>query len=365
MLTELRVNRRDLGDAQIIEREMPELSEGEVLLEVEKFGLTANNVTYGVVGAQIGYWRFFPTPDAPERGIIPVWGFGRVVRSNSDDLSEGERLYGYFPMASHLVVKPKRRGGTVFDMSEHRSELPVTYNAYALTGEDPRFLAEREDARAVLFPLFATSFVIADWLDDNGFFGARQVVVTSASSKTGFGTAAAIRRLGKDVTVLGLTSPSRIGFVKGLGTFDDVLSYGEADKLDPSVPTALIDMSGNAEVITSVHQRAGDNLVVSSIVGATHWDAPRQKEPLPGAKPTMFFAPAQIEKRDKELGQGGFMKKALAAWAEMTDQTAASLTYEHHKGPQAAKAIWERTVAGEVSPERGVLVSLLGDQAAI
>ncbi|MCQ8185763.1 DUF2855 family protein [Parvularcula maris] len=357
MLTELRVRRRDLADAKIVERELPELAEGEVLLEVEKFGLTANNVTYGLVGEQIGYWRFFPTPDAPERGIIPVWGFGRVAASKSDQLAEGERLYGYFPMASHLVIRPKRKGGAVIDTAEHRSGLPVTYNAYRLTGEEPSFLAEREDARAVLFPLFATSFVIADWLEDNDYFGVEQVIVTSASSKTGFGTAAALKRLEKKVRTIGITSAPRTDFVRSLGTYDEVLSYDQVTGLDPDTPAALVDMSGNAEVITKVHNHLGENVKVSSIVGATHWDAPRQKEPLPGAKPTMFFAPAQIEKRDKEMGAGAFMAEALKAWAEITDDTADQLTYEAHRGGEAAKAIWMQMVAGEVAPNRGILVS--------
>ncbi|GGY50317.1 DUF2855 family protein [Parvularcula lutaonensis] len=361
MITELRVKRGDLADAQLVQRETPELAEGEALLEVESFGLTANNVTYGIVGEQIGYWQFFPTDDAPETGIIPVWGFGRVVRSNTDELKEGERLFGYFPMATHVVMKPKRKGGVVFDTSEHRAALPPTYNAYRLTAEEPEALKQREDARSVLFPLFATSYVIADWLDDNDFFGAEQVVVMSASSKTGFGTGAAIKRLGKDVRTVGVTSAKRVDFVRSLNAFDEVVSYDDIESIDASKPTALIDMSGNAEVITRVHNHLGDNVKVSSIVGATHWDAPRQKEPLPGAKPTMFFAPAQIQKRDKELGPGEFMRQALEAWLEISDSLGDRLTYEHHKGPEATRIIWKDTVAGTVDPSRGIVASLNKD----
>ena len=41
----------------------------------------------------------------------------------------------------------------------------------------------------IVRPLFITSFMLADFLQDNAFFGARQVVVSSASSKTAYGTA--------------------------------------------------------------------------------------------------------------------------------------------------------------------------------
>jgi hypothetical protein len=357
-LTELRVTKDDLSDAEIVRRPLPDLEEGEALVEVERFGLTANNVTYGLVGEQIGYWRFFPLPDAAGRGIVPAWGFGRVVSSRSEELSEGERLYGFFPMASHLVMRPRKKGAAVFDAAPHRASLPGTYNAYRLTAREPEYLKEREEARAVLFPLFATSFVIADWLEDNGYFGAERVVVTSASSKTGFGTAAALKRLEREIQVTGLTSAARLPFVRGLNLYDEVLSYEEAGKLDPSQPTALIDMSGNAEVITAIHRRLEENVVVSSIVGATHWDAPRQKEALPGAKPAMFFAPAQIEKRDRERGEGAFMAEALKAWAEITGGTEGQLTYETHLGGKAALSIWKRMVAGDVPADRGILVSL-------
>jgi hypothetical protein len=356
MIRELRVRRTDLTRADLAERPLPDLAEGEALIEVERCGLTANNVTYGLVGEQIGYWQFFPTPDAPETGIIPVWGFGRVTKSNSADLAEGERLYGYFPMASHMIIAPKRTGGAVFDTSAHRASLPAAYNAYRLTAEEPEALKAREEARAVLFPLFATSYIIADWLDDNGFFGAEQVVVTSASSKTGFGTGAAVGMVRPGMGRIGVTSSSRAEFVRGLNMFDEVIGYDAVRDLGADKPTAFIDMSGNAEIITAVHETFGENVKVSSIVGATHWEAPRQQASLPGAKPTMFFAPAQIQKRDAELGSGVFMNRALEAWLQMTDELGDQLTFETHTGGDAIRKVWTKMVEGEVPADRGILI---------
>ena len=79
------------------------LSAGQVLLRVDRFAFTANNVTYGAVGEMIGYWNFFPAKEG--WGRIPVWGFGDVVRSRHDALTSAERIYGYFPMSTHLVVQ--------------------------------------------------------------------------------------------------------------------------------------------------------------------------------------------------------------------------------------------------------------------
>jgi hypothetical protein len=71
---------------------------GEALLAVESFALTANNLTYALMGDSAHYWDFFPA-DAGW-GRIPVWGFGRVVSPTTSGLSPGERLYGYFPMST-------------------------------------------------------------------------------------------------------------------------------------------------------------------------------------------------------------------------------------------------------------------------
>jgi hypothetical protein len=41
-------------------------------------------------------------------GRIPVWGFGTAVQSLPPGVAVGEQLYGYFPMASHVVLSPTR-----------------------------------------------------------------------------------------------------------------------------------------------------------------------------------------------------------------------------------------------------------------
>ncbi len=36
-----------------------DIAEGEVLVKIDRFAFTANNITYAVVGDQFGYWQFF------------------------------------------------------------------------------------------------------------------------------------------------------------------------------------------------------------------------------------------------------------------------------------------------------------------
>ncbi|MFT7651181.1 MAG: hypothetical protein ACI9UU_000283 [Candidatus Azotimanducaceae bacterium] len=274
---------------------------GEVVISIERFALTANNITYGVAGDLIGYWNFFPAPEG--MGRIPVWGIGKVTQSAHPDIAEGSRYYGYFPMSEELCVKPEKVNERGFkDGVAHRSELPPVYNQYSLvrveTGFDPAY----ENHAMVYRPLFTTSFVIDDYLSDNDFFGANTVIVGSASSKTGFGLAYMLSQR-SDIKVVGLTSKTNSEFVEGLGLYDRVLTYDEVENLDQAL-SAYVDMAGNREVLARVHRHLGDQLVCSCGVGITHWDAREGEDPatLPGAKPTMFFAPSQIMKRNEAMG---------------------------------------------------------------
>src|SRR5919204_2370085 len=104
--TDFVVARDDLQQCKAIETQLPdaaELLDDGLLVEVTSFALTANNITYAVVGDQLKYWQLFPAPEG--FGIIPVWGFGEVIASKHPNVSEGERLFGYFPMARYLVIE--------------------------------------------------------------------------------------------------------------------------------------------------------------------------------------------------------------------------------------------------------------------
>jgi len=130
------VRRDDFADARVLDEAPAVLADGQALLAVERFGITANVITYAVTGDAIGYWRFFPASE-DGWGRIPAWGFAEVVASASDALDEGERLFGYLPMASHVCLTPEERGGAVVDTAKHRAELPPVYNRYRRVAEPP------------------------------------------------------------------------------------------------------------------------------------------------------------------------------------------------------------------------------------
>ncbi|WP_396593509.1 DUF2855 family protein [Brevundimonas sp. R86498] len=356
---QMQVARKDLHTTRIQTFPLPQPAEGEVVVAVDRFALTANNVSYAVTGDLIGYWGFFPV-DA-DWGLVPVWGYGTVVASACPGLDIGERLYGFFPMASHVVLKPGRvRADPFIDFADHRRALPGLYNLYSRVAAEPPEIAAMGDERCLLFPLFATSYILSDYLEDNAMFGASRVLIGSASSKTAFGLAWLLARApDKTVEIVGLTSPGNVAFTQSLDVYDRVLTYDKVEALETGVPTAFIDMSGSGAVIRAIDDHLGENVVLSSIVGATHWDAKRHKGETRGATPTFFFAPAQFGKREQDWGPGVAMVRAQSASARIASEARALLEVRHGRGPEAVRDAWLEMVDGRTPPAVGVMLSVV------
>ena len=356
-ITEFIVRKDNLGEGRIETREAPPLKDGEVLAKVDRFALTANNVTYGVVGERIGYWKFFPVENEDE-GIIPVWGFADIVESSNPDVAIGDRLYGYYPMASHLVMKPtKVKEGRLVDGAEHRAVLPPVYNSYARVKAESDYDKDMDDDRMVLFPLYATSFCIYDFMKDNNWHGAEQVIVLSASSKTAIGCAYAISADTAAPKLIGVTSPRNKTSVEKLKLYGDVLTYDELEKIDANVPTVIIDMSGDGGVLGRLHKHLGDNMKYTSNVGVTHYDANSMGPDFIRERSEMFFAPGHIQKRTQEWGPGAFEKQAYAFWKDAALKSRDWLIIRRENGADAVKRAWGAVYYGKTPADAAWVVS--------
>ncbi len=360
MSLEFHTRRANLADARIVNVPARDLAAGEILTRVERFALTANNVTYGVVGERIGYWNFFPVDD--EWGVIPVWGVARVEASRATDIAVGERIYGYLPMAERLILQPGRvRPERLIDQAAHRQALPAVYNAYSRLGGDPvdaRDGHATEEERMLLFPLYATSYCLYDFLLDNRWFGAEQIVIVSASSKTAIGLAAALSDDSNAPPVIGITSAGNADFVRRLGHYGDVFTYDALTGIDREKPTVIVDMSGNGAVLAQLHGHLGEAMVYCSNVGATHWD---DMGPQPGfirERSAMFFAPTHIQKRNAEWGAGAFEGRALEFWNRGAVQSRSWLKIERVQGLKALEPVFHNMRLGRIAPDRGVVVEV-------
>ena len=89
------VDRNDLANVRIAPASPVVIGADQVHVSIQSYALTANNITYGVVGETMKYWNFYPA--AAGIGRISVWGFGTVAKSGRPDVAVGERLYGYWP----------------------------------------------------------------------------------------------------------------------------------------------------------------------------------------------------------------------------------------------------------------------------
>ncbi len=328
------------------------LSEGQALLRLDRFALTSNNVTYAAIGEQFGYWKFFPAP-APN-GRVPVWGFADVVDSKSADVVVGERIWGYFPIATHLVVTPAKATSRGFvDGAAHRAGLPPVYNQYERVAADPAYKREQEGHIALFRPLFVTGFLIDDFLDENAFFDARRVMLSSASSKTALGLAKCLKDRG-GVEVVGLTSARNAAFVGKTGYYDRVVSYERLSEMPKDQPALLVDMAGDAALIDSLADRLGDAFVYNCMVGGTHWEAGASQ--TKGPPRTLFFAPDRIVKRHKDWGQEGFAARYAAAWSSFLGSTSGWLKVADKTGEAAVGEAWSTLLDGQARPEEGYVL---------
>lgn len=360
------VNRTNLRETRIVEgADQAALPEGAARFRIDSFALTSNNITYGAFGDAMHYWDFFPS-DVPGFGRIPVWGFADVEASNAEGISAGERFYGHFPMSTHVVLHPEQVGRSGFvDGAPHRRELHALYNRYLRCSADPGHAPQNEAQISILRPLFTTSFLIDDFLADNDFFGAQAVILSSASSKTAYGTAFCLRqRIGEGgkVKVIGLTSASNLAFTQGLGCYDQVVTYDTLRSLPADVATVYVDMSGSASVRSGIHHHFEDALRYSCSVGGTHWTELGGGKGLPGPRPTLFFAPAQAAKRMREWGAGELPQRIAVAWQAfmkpVTDAATPWLTIARGKGPSDLERVYHELIDGRTDPRLGHVLSL-------
>ncbi|MEL7446712.1 MAG: DUF2855 family protein [Pseudomonadota bacterium] len=361
-LAQVHVRKDELTNTALVEAECGELADGAVRLEVESFSVTANNITYAVVGDGFGYWNFFPPKaDNPEGlGIVPMWGHAKVIESKSDEIAVGERVYGYLPMGTHLDVVPGKVSAMSFtDMTEYRQPMSPVYNQYSRLAADPEHDPAREKERMIFGPLFKTGFVIDYFMRSEEWFGAGQVILTSSSSKTAMGLASVAKQNSPQIKRIGLTSAGNVDFVKGTGLYDEVLAYDDLDSL-LKVPTVTVDFAGNATLLASLHNHFGDDLKYSCLVGATHIEERGGglggAADLPGPKPTLFFAPDHFVSFFKEHGpvEGG--KMAAAAWSGFLEAVGSSVEMVTLTGLDAARETYLEMVGGKVDPAKGIVI---------
>ena len=359
----------DLTKSRIINVDLPITRDGEILLKIESFAFTANNVTYGVAGDTIGYWKFFPAAQNSDNswGCIPMWGFAEIIESKNQNLDVGERLFGYFPAADSLVLSPVKISDQSFsDGKEHRKELPPVYNNYLRLNGESNYDPSMDPIRALLFPLHITAFCLCDSLEEEQYLGASQILIVSASSKTAIGLAQGLADSKSSPKVVGLTSVTNSKFVEDLGCYDEVISYDQLDKIDYSQGAVIVDMAGNREILGTLHGKLEGNMLKCLTVGMTHWDNETTAEDALGQamlreRTEFFFAPAHIQKRIGEWGHEGYAQKTNVFMSARALQSTNWMQIKKIIGLEDFTATYKEVVAGQIKPYEGIIVELKDD----
>lgn len=357
------ITRKNALDQSRIEQEQRSLvpAEGEVIVKIDRCALTTNNITYAAYGDSMNYWGFFPTGLA-EWAHIPAWGFADVIASTVEGIAVGERFYGFFPIASHLWMRPERvtdRG--FYDAAEHRQALTSAYNQYTRCSWDPYYSTDTENLQILLKPLFLTSSMLADFLQDNQFFGATRLVFSSASSKTAYGTAVCLEKF-PDIERIALTSAGNKTFVEALGCYERTVSYAELASLANDRPTLYVDFSGDLVLRDRVHQHFAGQLVYSCFAGSAQSTGEAQLSAIVGPQPVFFFAPIQLRKRnaewgaervDRHIGEG-----LQRFYGQVTAPANPLLEVVESDGYEAAQTVITRLFNGQVTPMQGHVIRL-------
>lgn len=351
------VDRTDASRTRIVAEPHRDLAPGEARLAIERFGLSANNISYHALGDLMGYWLLFPSHEA-EVGWrrIPVWGLATVVASTHDHVPVGRRYFGMYPMGDELIVRPTKVDGTSFhDATAHRQDVMATvWNQYSTLPGDEDSSEPTRSWDVLLRPLCITGYLVSDHLGQHRCFGADTVVVTSASAKTALFTAHFLHQPGGP-RIVGLTSSGHLDFVRGTHAYDEVLAYADVADLTGD-GAVLLDYGSNLDVRSAVTAHYGPSLVKNFAMGLSHApDLERllDTSSLAGPAPEMFPAQLAVTTRRRELGGEEYDRRTAAALAAARSWSDGWLTITEHHGAGAVADVYRSLLDGSVAPDTG------------
>jgi len=342
-----------LTRTRVITDELTAPHAGEVLLAVERFGLSSNNISYALLGDMLGHWK--PFPAAEGWGRVPAWGVGRVLAADPSVAREGARFAGYMPMATHVLMQAESTDAGLRDTSLERAGMLPLYRELRAVDDDPIWREEAIDLELAMMPVEPLAALLDE---DLRRLAVTHVVISSASSKTAMGLGHLLRE--RSVRVTGLSSPRGASAVAGAESSDTVLTYDDIDSLGRTGTIAYVDIAGDPEVTRSVHEHLGSSLTHSIGVGGSHLvaiDDPFRPDPTRPGPPVKRYSVGQRQvELSEELGQevlDGLRRRArrtLVGWG------ATRFGVEIVAGLEATRELWQQVAQGERDPRMVVSV---------
>ena len=208
----------------------------------------------------------------------------------------------------------------------------------------------------LFFPLHVTSFCLWDAMQMNDWYDAQQVIIVSASSKTSIGLAYGLDMDAEAPPCIAVTSERNREFVESSGCMQRQPPMTILQAIDPSVPSVIVDMSGNDATLNALGELLGDNMRQCIRVGVTHRDAASGDASLP--RSTWFFAPSHVEQRLKDWGPEGFMQKSTEFIQATSLRSGDWLKIRTIDGLDGLNAIFSDVANGNIAADEGLIVKL-------
>ena len=208
--------------------------------------------------------------------------------------------------------------------------------------------------------------LLTDALEDQSYFGAEQIIIVSASSKTAIGLAQGLQETSNAPSITGLTSEKNLDFVKNLGCYDEVITYDGLSDVNFNLKSVMVDMAGSREILGTLHGSLGNKMLKCLTVGMTHWDNEVTAEDALGQamlreRTEFFFAPAHIQKRVKDWGYEGYNQKTNEFMEARSNQSIDWMAVKKIEGLENFISTYEKFVSGDINPNEGIIVGLEND----
>lgn len=370
--------------------------------------LSSNNMTYARMGDILNWWDAYPVPEnspAPynnreEWGIVPAWGYARILESTINELVPDSLLWGFWPASSHAIdlqlEANQDHPGQWFERSSARASLMTIYNVYqSISATDTNTKPENMHLPALCKAVWRASTVLnsyifavehihplgidAPWSEADASLTKAVVISLSASSKTArgfhwqlarnrniesdgplallqfssapetlaiFPTSAlpvksvAYNRI-KDATVSVISEfqPSRV-VIFDFGTPESVLTSTLAtlSEASPSTPVTVVAIGSEAKVFTPEQLQALFNSPV-----------PKVRLNTSGVRDLAIKATGSVE----------FERRIDESWDRcMADKTFENLKVKVFRGAEGINESWSDLCDRKVQPNVGVIIEL-------
>lgn len=385
--------RDDIEKTEILRDTLPSLQAQEVRMQVDKVGLSANNLFYLQMG-EAPFLKFFSVypldKEYKHLANMPAWGIATVIESENDDIAIGQRFTGFLQMTNIVQMKARRTAEGFTAFGGQRDKLNQAYNGFTEVsdkrGSPIAGSGEKADLAMIASPGALSGFILFELLAMNNLYGGNSIVLTSASSKLSLATALLLQKLRESGTIdriVGYTSQHNLEFVTGTGLYDDVLTFDQSLPNTEGSRHVLIDVAGDA----SVYKENRGSIVKALAVGGTHGGAEastftsfgpsgflKMFIDMVGPKPMkqwanrrlnptleMFFAPTVINMLLDRWGKDEMDRRSDAALKQFVDAAIDGnwITVTRAADLESIQSAYQRVISGRIAPSEAVIISLL------